>query len=100
MTSDPFTAFGETLAPARKLKPRPATVDKKREKALQERDRLSQAHHRWRKDEIAAVLNGPHGAAARALIDFLERMALSDAPGLIACCARDRGAPPTPTRGF
>jgi hypothetical protein len=87
MTSDnPFTAFGETYAPTRKprrqgVSAREAT---RREKALQERDRLSLAHQRWRKEAFNALLKGPHGAAAQTLIDFLERMELSDAPELIA----------------
>jgi hypothetical protein len=86
MTSDnPFTAFGETLAPDRKprrqgVSTREAT---RREKALQERNRLSQAHRRWRKEAFNALLKGPHGAAAQTLIDFLDHMQ-SDGPELIA----------------
>jgi hypothetical protein len=87
MTSNnPFTAFGETYAPTQKprrqgVSAREAT---RREKALQERDRLSLAHQRWRKEAFNALLKGPHGAAAQTLIDFLEHMEVSDAPELIA----------------
>jgi hypothetical protein len=85
MTSDnPFTAFGEALAPARK--PRREGVSAReaarRAKALQERDRLSLAHRRWRKEAFDALLNGPHGAAARTLIAFLDHMQ-SDERGLV-----------------
>ena len=86
MTSDnPFTAFGETLAPDRKprrqgVSTREAT---RREKALQERNRLSQAHRRWRKQAIDTLLNGPLSAAARVLVDFLDRMQSDDECGLI-----------------
>jgi hypothetical protein len=69
---NPFAAFGEALAPTRK--PRRTREAKPREKALQERECLSEAHRRWRKEGVAALLTGPHGAAARALLDFLDRM--------------------------
>jgi hypothetical protein len=81
MTSNnPFAAFGETLAPTKK--PRARKTTRQEEKAQQDRDRLSLAHHRWRKESIDALLSGPHGGAAQALLDFLEHME-SDARGLI-----------------
>jgi hypothetical protein len=87
MTSDnPFTVFAETLAPA--SKPRregvSARAATRREKALQENDCLSQAHRRWGKEAVDALLNGPHGADARTLIDFINGMELSDASDPIA----------------
>jgi hypothetical protein len=80
MTSNPFAAFGETLAPTRK--PRARKTTRQEEKAQQERDRLSLAHRRWRKESIDALLSGPHGGVAQALLDFLEHME-SDEHGLI-----------------
>jgi hypothetical protein len=76
MTSNPFAAFGEKLAPARKPRRQGVSAREtaRREKALQERDRLSQAHRRWRKEAFNALLKGPHGAAAQTLIDFLDHM--------------------------
>jgi hypothetical protein len=49
-----------------------------REKQLRERDELfalRRKHHRARR---GALLAGPHGAAAQALIDFMEVMSLED----------------------
>jgi hypothetical protein len=81
MTSDPFVAFGETLAPTRK--PRREARASRQDKEQQDRERLSQAHRRWRKESIDALLNGPHGAAARALLDFLDHMQSDDERGLL-----------------
>jgi hypothetical protein len=83
MTSNPFTAFGEALVPTEKRTKVGAREAKRREKTRQERDCLSQAHRRWRKETVDALLVGPHGVAAQALIDFLEHMELSDGRGLI-----------------
>jgi len=76
MTSNPFTAFGETLAPTKK--PR-------QDKEQQDRECLSQEYQRWRKQAIDALLNGPLSTAARALLDFLDRM---------QPCARPRSSRP------
>jgi hypothetical protein len=81
MTSNPFAAFGETLAPTKKPR-RKARDAARQDKEQQERERLSEAHRRWRKEAIDALLNGPLGAAARALVDFLDHMQ-SDERGLI-----------------
>jgi hypothetical protein len=81
MTSNPFAAFGETLAPTKKPR-RKARDAARQDKEQQERERLFQEHRRWRKQAIDALLNGPLGAAARALLDFLDRMQ-SDECGLI-----------------
>lgn len=83
ITSDPFADFGEALAPTKKRAKVGKHEAKRREKALQERDCLSQAHRRRRKEAVDALLAGPHGAVAQALIDFLEQMVLSDGRGLI-----------------
>ena len=79
-----FTTFAETLAPARK--PRRSVVGdqaaKRQEKTLEERDRPLRMHARWRAEAVKALLAGPHGTDARAVLDFLERMDAS-AAGLI-----------------
>ena len=83
MTSDnPFAAFGETLAPTkppRKARDAARQVDKEQ----QDRERLFVAHRRWRKQAIDTLLNGPLSAAARVLVDFLDRMQSDDECGLI-----------------
>jgi hypothetical protein len=84
MTSEnPFAAFAERHA----RKPRPRRVSEKeaarREKALEEREQLSAAHRRWRKDQIAALLAGSHGADAKALVKFLEDMGPHSEPKLL-----------------
>ncbi|HEX9321795.1 MAG TPA: hypothetical protein VF913_06700 [Xanthobacteraceae bacterium] len=73
-SSNPFEAFGE--ANAHRVKPRRVTEKQKarQEAALRERDQLFRAHERRRKDEIAALLAGPYGAAAAALVEFLDHM--------------------------
>jgi hypothetical protein len=88
MTSEnAFTAFAETISPPRKSRRKDigARETKRREKTLQERDRLSRAYQRWRKETVAALLDGPHGADGRVLGDFLEHMdlELSSATALI-----------------
>jgi ATP sulfurylase len=80
MTSEnAFTAFAETISPPRKSRRNiSARETERREKALQERDCLARAHQRWRKETVATLLAGAHGADAQALIDFLKRVELSD----------------------
>jgi xanthine/CO dehydrogenase XdhC/CoxF family maturation factor len=79
--SNPFAAFADRHA----RKPRPRRVSEKeaarREKAAEERAQLSAAHRRWRKDQIAALLAGPHGA--QALVEFLNSMDLQAEPELL-----------------
>jgi hypothetical protein len=77
ISDNPFTAFGETLAPAGKPR-RKAHDAARQDKERQERERLSQAHRRWRREAFDALLNGPHRGAARTLIDFLEHMQSDD----------------------
>jgi hypothetical protein len=83
MTSDPFTDFGEALAPIKKRAKVGAREAKRQEKARQDRNCLSRAYRRWRKEAVDALLSGPFGADAQALIDFLEHMELSDGSDLI-----------------
>jgi hypothetical protein len=47
------------------------------EKALAERDTLFSCWKSWRRERLETLLAGPHGAAARKLVDFLQTLTLS-----------------------
>jgi hypothetical protein len=74
MTSDPFLAFAETVAPAHK--PRRQAVRKKQEAALAERDHLFHIYKKQRKEDVDKLLAGPYGAEAKQLFEFLEHVNL------------------------
>jgi hypothetical protein len=84
--SDAFLDFAEQQTPAAvKARQRAATKrrEKAKEKALGERDDLFRLWERQRRERIEALLVGPHGARARALIAFVQTMSLDDGPQLI-----------------
>ena len=80
MTSNPFLAFAETVAPPRKSR---RQVVKKEQAALEERDHLFRLYKRQRKDDVAKLLAGPYGANAKELFEFLKGIDLHDAHELI-----------------
>jgi hypothetical protein len=84
--SNAFTNFAEQNTPAA-VKAHQRAAAKRRakaaEKELQERDDLLHIWTKWRCERIEALLAGPHGAKARLLVAFLERMTLDHGPQLI-----------------
>jgi len=83
---NPFTDFAEANTPAA-VKARQRATAKRRakaeEKALQERDDLFRLWKQWRREQVEALLSGPHGTKAQELLGFLQTMSLSDGPRLI-----------------
>jgi hypothetical protein len=83
---DAFLDFAEQQTPA-PVKARQRAVAKRREKAkektLRERDDLSLLWRQWRHERIEALLAGPHGTKAQALLEFLQRMSLYQGTQLI-----------------
>jgi hypothetical protein len=57
--------------------------EKAKEKALTERDDLFRLWKHWRRERLEALLTGPYGAKAQALLAFLQTMSLDDGPQLI-----------------
>jgi hypothetical protein len=84
--TNPFLDFAEKQTPAA-VKARQRATEKRRataaEKALAERDDLFHLWKLWRKERLEALLAGPHGAAVRDLVAFLQTMALDDGDRLI-----------------
>ena len=80
-----FLAFAEkqTSAPVRPRERATKRREKAGEKALQERDDLFHIWTKWRREQVEALLTGPHGGAAQALLEFLQTMSLDDGPRLI-----------------
>jgi hypothetical protein len=91
--SNPFIDFAEANTPPA-VKARQRATAKRRvkaeEKALQERDDLFRLWKQWRREQVEALLSGPHGTKAQELLGFLQAMSLSDAPRLIEF-VRDAG---------
>jgi hypothetical protein len=81
-----FLEFAERQTPA-SVKSRQRAAEKRRakaaEKALAERDDLLRLWKRWRRERLDELLAGPHGAAARELVAFLQAMALDDGARLV-----------------
>jgi hypothetical protein len=81
-----YLEYAETqiTAPAKRQSRRAETrAQRAREKELRERDQLFalwRKHHRAQRD---ALLAGPHGTAAQALIGFMKTMSLNDGAMLI-----------------
>jgi hypothetical protein len=76
MTFDnPFLAFAETIAPARKRRQKIVSRREtaRQEKALRERDQLFRAYKHHRKNEINALVAGLYGPDAQTLLDFLAK---------------------------
>jgi hypothetical protein len=76
-----FLDYAEKQTPAA-VKARQRAVEKRRatagEKALAERDDLFRLWKKWRRERLEALLAGPHAAAARELVAFLQAMVLDD----------------------
>ena len=76
-----FLDYAEKQTPAA-VKARQRAVEKRRataaEKALAERDDLFHLWKLHRQERLEALLAGPHGAAARELVAFLQTMTLDD----------------------
>jgi hypothetical protein len=86
-TPDPFLALAERqiAAPVKARMRAAATRAAKRtmREALAERDDLYHLWKLWRRERVDALLAGPYGAGARALIEFLQRMTLASSDELI-----------------
>ena len=84
--TNPFLDFAEKQTPA-PVKARQRATEKRRakveQKALTERDNLLRLWKQWRHERVEALLAGPHGAEARALLAFLQAMSLDDGPRLV-----------------
>jgi hypothetical protein len=81
-----FLDYAEKQTPAA-VKARQRAIEKRRataaEKALAERDDLLHLWKQWRRERLEALLTGPHAAAARGLVDFLQTMTLDDDARLV-----------------
>jgi hypothetical protein len=81
-----FLDYAEKQTPAA-VKARQRAVEKRRakaaEKALAERDDLFHLWKQWRREQLEALLSGPHGAAAQELVAFLQTMTLDDGARLL-----------------
>jgi hypothetical protein len=81
-----FLNYAERQTPTA-VKARQRAAEKRRataaEKALAERDDLFHLWKLHRQERLDALLAGPHGAAARELVAFLQTMALDDGNRLV-----------------
>jgi hypothetical protein len=81
-----FIDYAERSTPA-SVKARQRAAEKRRataaEKALAERDDLFHLWKLHRQERLEALLAGPHGAAARELVAFLQTMTLDDGDRLV-----------------
>jgi hypothetical protein len=81
-----FLEFAEKQTPA-SVKARQRATEKRHakaaEKALTERDDLFRLWRRWRRERLETLLAGPHGAAGRKLVAFLQAMTLDDGVRLV-----------------
>jgi hypothetical protein len=81
-----FLDYAEKQTPAT-VKARQRAAEKRRataaEKALAERDDLFHLWKLHRQERLEALLAGPHGAAARELVAFLQAMTLDDGDRLV-----------------
>jgi len=81
-----FLDYAEKQTPAT-VKARQRAAEKRRataaEKALTERDDLFHLWKLHRQERLEALLAGPHGAAARELVAFLQTMTLDDGDRLV-----------------
>lgn len=59
-------------------------AEKRKQKALAERDLLFRMWQKWHAERREKLLNGPYHVAARQLINFLERMTSRDGEALLA----------------
>ena len=71
----------QQIASPRKARTRAA---EKRDAALAERSNLHRGWRIWRRQRVEELTAGPHGAAVRALREFLAAMKLGDASALVA----------------
>jgi hypothetical protein len=70
----------QQVAAPRKARLRAA---ERRDAAIEERTDLHRAWRAWRRGRVEELMAGPHGAAARALREFLAKMKIGDAAALI-----------------
>jgi len=81
-----FLEFAEKQTPV-SVKARQRATEKRRakaaEKALVERDDLFRLWKRWRRERLETLLTGPHGDAAREIVEFLQAMTLDDGVRLV-----------------
>lgn len=72
------------------MKARMRAAEKRKRKALEERDILYRQWQKWHAEKRAELLTGLHGAKVQELADLLERMTLEDADELIYMVERQR----------
>jgi len=83
MTVDPFLDLAARQI-ASPVKARMRAAQKRAmTKALKERDDAHHLWRLWRRERVEALLAGPHGDDARALVDFLEQMTLASTNELV-----------------
>jgi hypothetical protein len=81
-----FEAYANSVITApdkRRLRRAETRVQRPQEKALRERDALFALWRTHHKAQHEALLVGPYGAAAQALIDFMKALSLEDGALLI-----------------
>jgi hypothetical protein len=82
MSTDPFAEFAEqAIVAPRKARLRAAEL--KKQKALQERNKLFGLWKKWHRNQVELLLAGGYKDAAQELIGFLETFTLTDGLELI-----------------
>jgi len=89
-TSNEMTDAWDDIANEQIVSPRKARMraaitraERKRQKALTERNQLFREWQKWHKERKQQLLAGPQREAAQELADFLEQMTIEDAPALL-----------------
>ena len=83
MDRSAFAAYGATVsAPVKRM--RAAAQKRALAKVAVEKQKLSKLWVAWRAERREKILSGPHGAAARELLDLLDVMPLGGAGDLVA----------------
>jgi hypothetical protein len=83
---NPYLDYAErvlTVHDKRRVRRAETRAQRAREKELRERDELCALWREHRKAQRDALLAGPHGAAAQALIGFMNAMSLEDGATLL-----------------
>jgi hypothetical protein len=72
------------------VKARQRGAEERRAKHAVHQETLGKAYRRWRDERSEALLAGPHGHAARRLVNFLKDMGLHDGAALIRLVDRQQ----------
>jgi hypothetical protein len=91
MTSDPFDTFADaSIVAPRKARIRAAETraERKRQEALEERNKLFRLWQRWHRQQVEQLRAGPYAAAVHELAGFLEGLSFTSGWELIELVRR------------